>query len=128
MSAIPEDEDEITTYQTSASNAAAASEEANLFADEDDFHSLNASLRFNYLVSGPDRPSLYLFGGGGLMYVSFDDDDSETNPTAGGGLGFRQPIRSAGSFRVEAGYERMFGDEGGDADIFKLSFGFALRF
>jgi hypothetical protein len=99
-----------------------------LFTDEDDFTSLNASLRLNYLVSGPDRPSLYLYGGGGLVYFDFDDGDSETNPTAGGGLGFRQPIRSAGSFRVEAGYERLFGDEGEDADVFKLSFGFALRF
>jgi hypothetical protein len=52
---------------------------------------------------------------------------SDTNPTAGGGVGFRQPIRSAGSFRVEAGYERMFGD-GWDADTFKVSFGLALRF
>ena len=98
-----------------------------LFADEDTFNSLNASLRLNYLVSGPDRPSLYLYGGGGLMHASFDDDDGETNPTAGGGLGFRQPIRSAGSFRVEAGYERMFGDDW-DADTFKVSLGLALRF
>jgi len=99
-----------------------------VFTDEDDFNSLNVALRLNYLVSGPDRPSFYLYGGGGLFYVNFDDDDSETNPTAGGGLGFRQPIRSAGSFRVEAGYERLFADEGADADIFKLAFGFALRF
>ena len=45
-----------------------------------------------------------------------------------GGLGFRWPIRSAGSVRIEAGYEHMFGDEGEDADFFKLSVGIALRF
>jgi hypothetical protein len=99
-----------------------------LFAADDDFNALNASLRVNYLVSGPDRPSPYLFGGGGLLHLSFDEGDSEDNPTAGGGLGFRWPIRSAGSVRIEAGYEHMFGDEGEDADFFKLSVGIALRF
>jgi hypothetical protein len=99
-----------------------------LFTDDDDLNSLNVSLRVNYLVSGPDRRSLYLSGGGGLLHLSVGGDDSETNPTVGGGLGFRLPIRSAGSFRIEAGYERMFGDEGQDADFFKLSVGFALRF
>lgn len=96
------------------------------FSDGDDFSALNVSLRVNYLLSGPDRPSLYLYGGGGLLYLNFDD--SETNPTAGAGLGFRQPIRSAGSFRIEAGYERVFGEDGEDGDILKLSLGIALRF
>jgi hypothetical protein len=75
------------------------------------------------------RPSLALpLRRGGLAYLGFDGDDSETNPTAGGGLGYRWPIRSAGSVRIEAGYERLFRDEGDDADFFKLSVGVALRF
>jgi len=99
-----------------------------LFSEDDDFKALNLGLRASYLVSGPDQPSPYLYGGGGLLYLSFDDGDSDTNPTAGGGLGFRLPIRSAGSVRFEAGYEHVFGDEGEEGDIFKLSVGFALRF
>jgi hypothetical protein len=99
-----------------------------LFSDGEDFKTLNVSLRINYLVSGPDRPTLYLYGGGGLLYVSYGDGQNDTNPTTGAGLGFRQPIRSAGSFRVEAGYERVFGEDGGDGDILKVSLGLALRF
>jgi hypothetical protein len=99
---------------------------AGFFQEDDDFNTLIATLRLNYLLSGPDRPSLYLYGGGGLFYASFGDEDSETNPQAGGGLGFRWPIRSAGSVRLEAGYERLFSDD--DADVFKLSVGVALRF
>jgi hypothetical protein len=99
-----------------------------IFGEDDDFKSLNASLRANYLVTGPDRRSPYLYGGGGLAHLSFDGDDGETNPTAGGGLGYRWPIRSAGSVRIEAGYERLFRDQGDDGDFFRLSVGVALRF
>jgi hypothetical protein len=72
-------------------------------------------------IQVPAAGSMFLTGERGLYL-----QDSDTNPTAGGGLGFRQPIRSAGSLRVEAGYERMFGD-GWDADTFKVSIGLALR-
>ena len=98
-----------------------------LFADEDAFNSLNASVRLNYLVSGPTVHRSTCTGGGRPDVRELRRRRQRTNPTAGGGLGFRQPIRSAGSFRVEAGYERMFGD-GWDADTFKVSLGLALRF
>lgn len=35
-----------------------------IFGEGDDFESLNASLRVDYLVTGPDRRSPYLYGGG----------------------------------------------------------------
>lgn len=101
---------------------------AGFFDEGDDFTTLVATLRLNALLAGPDRPSPYVYAGGGVLHAGFGDDDSETNPQVGGGLGFRWPIRTAGSVRLEAGYERIFSDEGDDADVLKVSVGVALRF
>jgi hypothetical protein len=96
------------------------------FGDGENFRTVSLSFRANYLFRGADRPSLYAFGGGGLWHAG-GDGDGDTNPTIGTGVGYRRPIRSAGSLRIEAGYEHMFEDSGG-TDVFSLSFGVALRF
>jgi hypothetical protein len=101
------------------------------FEDYGDFWTLGLSLRANYLFSGADRSSPYVFAGGGFLYMNMPDgrggEESETDPNVGLGIGFRHPIRTAGSIRVEASWERSFGDRD-DTDFLKLALGFALRF
>jgi hypothetical protein len=104
---------------------------AALFADGDNIRSILLGLRGNYLFAGADRPSPYLFAGTGLWHVGYssEGDDSETDPLLGLGVGYRQTIRSAGSVRVEIGYEHVFaGDSRDDANVFSLAVGLGLRF
>jgi hypothetical protein len=104
-----------------------------LFADDDNLTTFALSLRGNYLVSGPDRPSPYLFAGGGLWHIEWSDD-GETHPLVGFGIGYRQPIRSIGSIRVEAGMEHVFDsssdewEESAASNSLRFAVGVALRF
>jgi hypothetical protein len=106
-----------------------------LFSDGDSVKQLATSLRGNYLFSGADTNSAYLYAGGGLWYYSWDEGDGETNPFLGGGVGYRHPFGSHGSVRFEVGYERLFSGEGDewdsgstDADGLKAAVGLAIRF
>ncbi len=103
------------------------------FADDDNITTLGLSLRANYLIDGPDRPSPYLFAGGGLWHMKWYED-GETHPLVGFGIGYRQPIRSIGSIRIEAGYEHIFDSSSDEWDTseginsLRLAVGVALRF
>ncbi len=94
------------------------------FFGDGDARLISLALRANYLLQGSEKPSPYVFGGGGLWHVG--GVSSETNPLIHLGVGYRQPIRTAGSVRVEAGYEHLFGESA--ADIFTVSLGLGLRF
>jgi hypothetical protein len=104
-----------------------------LFYHGDNFRTIRANLRVNYLFAGADRPSAYVFAGGGLVHMgqtgAGEDNSSETDPRVGVGVGYRQPVRSAGSVRVEVGYQRILvGDSGDDITEFSFRIGLGLRF
>src|SRR5512138_1705468 len=75
-----------------------------LFHDGKNVRSIQLGLRGNFLVKGAERPSPYLFAGGGLSHMGSSGNDSENDPLISVGAGYRQPIRSMGSVRVEVGY------------------------
>ncbi len=106
-----------------------------VFADGDNFRMISLATRANYLFRGVNAPSAYLFASGGLVHIGESDGEDENNPTLGFGFGFRHPVRSIGSVRIEAGYQRIFHDdadfrfdESGGANTFGMSVGVALRF
>ncbi len=105
-----------------------------VFAEDDNMRTISLSTRANYLFRGANTGSAYLFASGGILHFSGSDIESETDPTLGLGVGFRQPIRSAGSVRIEAGYQHIFHDDdsgfdaSGGANTFGVSVGIALRF
>lgn len=100
--------------------------------DGDNFRAIHANLRASYLFAGVDRPSAYVFAAGGLSHIgrtgAAESNDSETDPLGGVGVGFRQPVRSSGSVRVELGFQRIFVGSGNDTNAFSLRVGLALRF
>jgi hypothetical protein len=100
-----------------------------LFHEDDNLRRIQLSLRANYLFAGADRPSAYVSAGGGLTYAGLSGSDSETDPLIGLGVGYRHPVRSAGSVRVELGYQRVFSDSADDAlNVFSFRVGLGLRF
>jgi hypothetical protein len=102
---------------------------AALFHDGDNLRRIQLGLRANYLFSGADRPSAYVFAGGGLSHTGISDGESQTDPLIGLGVGYRHPVRSAGSVRVEVGYQHVFADSSDDAlNVFGFRVGLALRF
>jgi hypothetical protein len=54
---------------------------------------------------------LYVRGEAGLSYISFGEDDSETQYLLGGGLGLRNMLGEGALLRLEAGVDRVFENE-----------------
>ncbi len=103
---------------------------AAFFEDGSEIKTISIALRASYLVNGPDRPTVYAAAGVGVLHMD-GFGDSETHPVLCVALGFRRPIGTAGSLRIEMGYEHVFEsnrymDEG--IDVLSAAVGFALRF
>ncbi len=98
------------------------------FGDGDSEHMIALAARASYHFSGRDQPSVYLFGGGGVQYVT-GDGYSHSSPSLAAGVGYRWP---AGPFsvRIEASYERTFDGWGSPhgSNVLGGAVGVALRF
>ncbi len=99
------------------------------FEDDDSSHAVSLATRASFHFRGTDRPSPYVFGSGGVQYVSWGSGDSHSRPSLGGGVGYRWPLGPT-SVRVEAAYERAFDGWGGTggANLLGVAVGVALRF
>ncbi len=84
--------------------------------------------RAAFFPGGSSRPGIYLLGQGSLSWVDWADrvtkDYSETDYSAGFGLGYQWRIRPALLLRMEGQYRRWLDAE---ADVFSLVLGLGVR-
>lgn len=85
--------------------------------------------RAAFFPGGSSMPGIYLLGQGSLSWYDWVDrvsrnDDSETDYSAGFGMGYQWRIGPALLLRVEGQYRRWFDPE---ADVFSLVLGLGTR-